>query len=60
MVPKPVQKPYRPLYTRGTSDISYQTAGEKGWGIFDGEVGFNATSLAKDYLSDRRTLAEYM
>ena len=34
VVPKPVQKPYPPLYTGGTSDITYQLAGERGWGIF--------------------------
>ena len=33
VVPKPVQKPYPPLYTGGTSDITYQMAGERGWGI---------------------------
>ena len=34
VVPKPLQKPYPKFYTGGTSDITYQTAGEKGWGIF--------------------------
>jgi len=34
IVPKPVQKPHPPLYTGGTSDITYQMAGERGWGIF--------------------------
>jgi alkanesulfonate monooxygenase SsuD/methylene tetrahydromethanopterin reductase-like flavin-dependent oxidoreductase (luciferase family) len=34
VVPRPVQKPYPPLYTGGTSDITYQMAGERGWGIF--------------------------
>jgi alkanesulfonate monooxygenase SsuD/methylene tetrahydromethanopterin reductase-like flavin-dependent oxidoreductase (luciferase family) len=34
VVPKPVQKPHPPLYTGGTSDITYQMAGERGWGIF--------------------------
>ena len=34
VVPKPLQKPYPPLYTGGTSDITYQMAGERGWGIF--------------------------
>ncbi|MBZ5679160.1 MAG: LLM class flavin-dependent oxidoreductase [Acidobacteriia bacterium] len=34
VVPKPVQKPHPKFYTGGTSDITYQTAGEKGWGIF--------------------------
>ena len=34
VVPRPVQKPHPPLYTGGTSDITYQKAGERGWGIF--------------------------
>ena len=34
VVPKPLQKPYPPLFTGGTSDITYQMAGERGWGIF--------------------------
>src|SRR5260370_478720 len=34
VVPKPIQKPHPPLYTGGTSDITYQMAGERGWGIF--------------------------
>ena len=34
VVPKPVQKPHPKFYTGGTSDITYQMAGEKGWGIF--------------------------
>jgi alkanesulfonate monooxygenase SsuD/methylene tetrahydromethanopterin reductase-like flavin-dependent oxidoreductase (luciferase family) len=34
IVPRPVQKPYPKFYAGGTSDITYQTAGEKGWGIF--------------------------
>ena len=34
VVPKPVQKPHPPLYTGGTSDVTYQMAGERGWGIF--------------------------
>lgn len=34
VVPKPVQKPHPKLYTGGTSDITYQMAGERGWGIF--------------------------
>ncbi len=34
VVPKPVQDPYPPLYTGGTSDITYEMAGERGWGIF--------------------------
>lgn len=34
VVPKPVQKPHPRFFTGGTSDITYQMAGEKGWGIF--------------------------
>ena len=34
VVPKPLQKPYPKFYTGGTSDVTYQMAGEKGWGIF--------------------------
>ena len=34
VVPRPVQKPHPKFYTGGTSDITYQKAGEKGWGIF--------------------------
>ncbi|MFQ5737636.1 MAG: LLM class flavin-dependent oxidoreductase [Acidobacteriota bacterium] len=34
VVPKPVQKPHPPLFTGGTSDITYQMAGQRGWGIF--------------------------
>ena len=34
VVPRPIQKPYPKFYTGGTSDITYQTAGQKGWGIF--------------------------
>jgi flavin-dependent trigonelline monooxygenase, oxygenase component len=34
VVPRPLQKPYPPLFTGGTSDITYQMAGERGWGIF--------------------------
>jgi alkanesulfonate monooxygenase SsuD/methylene tetrahydromethanopterin reductase-like flavin-dependent oxidoreductase (luciferase family) len=34
VVPRPIQQPYPPLYTGGTSDITYQMAGERGWGIF--------------------------
>jgi len=34
VVPRPLQKPHPKFYTGGTSDITYQTAGEKGWGIF--------------------------
>jgi alkanesulfonate monooxygenase SsuD/methylene tetrahydromethanopterin reductase-like flavin-dependent oxidoreductase (luciferase family) len=29
-----VQKPYPRLFTGGTSDITYQMAGERGWGVF--------------------------
>ncbi len=34
VVPQPVQKPHPRLFTGGTSDITYQMAGERGWGIF--------------------------
>ena len=34
VVPKPLQKPYPRLFTGGTSDATYQMAGERGWGIF--------------------------
>lgn len=34
VVPKPVQKPHPRLFTGGTSDITYQMAGERGWGVF--------------------------
>src|SRR5437868_2152791 len=34
VVPRPIQKPYPKFYTGGTSDITYETAGVKGWGIF--------------------------
>ncbi len=34
VVPKPIQKPHPRLFTGGTSDITYQMAGERGWGIF--------------------------
>jgi alkanesulfonate monooxygenase SsuD/methylene tetrahydromethanopterin reductase-like flavin-dependent oxidoreductase (luciferase family) len=34
VVPRPVQQPHPPLFTGGTSDITYQMAGERGWGIF--------------------------
>ncbi len=34
VVPRPVQKPHPPLYTGGTSDVTYQMAGERGWGVF--------------------------
>jgi alkanesulfonate monooxygenase SsuD/methylene tetrahydromethanopterin reductase-like flavin-dependent oxidoreductase (luciferase family) len=33
-VPRPVQKPHPPLFTGGTSDITYEMAGKRGWGIF--------------------------
>jgi alkanesulfonate monooxygenase SsuD/methylene tetrahydromethanopterin reductase-like flavin-dependent oxidoreductase (luciferase family) len=34
VVPRPLQKPHPKFYTGGTSDITYQMAGEKGWGVF--------------------------
>jgi alkanesulfonate monooxygenase SsuD/methylene tetrahydromethanopterin reductase-like flavin-dependent oxidoreductase (luciferase family) len=34
VVPKPLQKPYPPLYTGGTSLTSYEMAGSRGWGMF--------------------------
>jgi len=34
VVPRPVQQPHPPLFTGGTSDVTYQMAGERGWGIF--------------------------
>ena len=34
VVPRPLQKPYPKFYTGGTSDITYEMAGAKGWGIF--------------------------
>ena len=34
VVPRPMQQPHPPLFTGGTSDITYQMAGERGWGIF--------------------------
>ncbi len=34
VVPKPIQKPHPKLYTGGTSDITYEMAGRRGWGIF--------------------------
>ncbi len=34
VVPKPLQKPYPPLYTGGTSLASYEMAGSRGWGMF--------------------------
>jgi alkanesulfonate monooxygenase SsuD/methylene tetrahydromethanopterin reductase-like flavin-dependent oxidoreductase (luciferase family) len=33
VVPRPLQKPHPKFYTGGTSDITYQMAGEKGWGM---------------------------
>ena len=34
VVPRPAQLPHPPLFTGGTSDVTYQMAGERGWGIF--------------------------
>jgi len=34
VVPKPLQKPYPPLYTGGTSLTTYEMAGSRGWGMF--------------------------
>src|SRR5205807_7697587 len=34
VVPKPLQKPYPPLYTGGTSLTTYEMAGARGWGMF--------------------------
>lgn len=34
VVPKPVQRPYPPLYTGGTSVTTYEMAGRRGWGMF--------------------------
>src|SRR5438270_2654175 len=34
VTPEPLQKPHPPLLTGGTSDSTYQTAGERGWGVF--------------------------
>ncbi|MGH9603908.1 MAG: LLM class flavin-dependent oxidoreductase, partial [Terriglobales bacterium] len=34
VVPRPLQKPYPRLFTGGTSDVTYQMAGARGWGIF--------------------------
>lgn len=34
VVPKPLQKPHPRFFTGGTSDSTYQMAGERGWGIF--------------------------
>jgi alkanesulfonate monooxygenase SsuD/methylene tetrahydromethanopterin reductase-like flavin-dependent oxidoreductase (luciferase family) len=33
VVPRPLQKPHPKFYTGGTSEITYQMAGEKGWGM---------------------------
>jgi alkanesulfonate monooxygenase SsuD/methylene tetrahydromethanopterin reductase-like flavin-dependent oxidoreductase (luciferase family) len=33
VVPKPLQRPHPRLFTGGTSDSTYQMAGERGWGI---------------------------
>jgi alkanesulfonate monooxygenase SsuD/methylene tetrahydromethanopterin reductase-like flavin-dependent oxidoreductase (luciferase family) len=34
IVPRPQQNPHPKFYTGGTSDITYQMAGERGWGVF--------------------------
>jgi alkanesulfonate monooxygenase SsuD/methylene tetrahydromethanopterin reductase-like flavin-dependent oxidoreductase (luciferase family) len=34
VVPRPLQRPHPKFYTGGTSDITYQMAGVRGWGIF--------------------------
>jgi alkanesulfonate monooxygenase SsuD/methylene tetrahydromethanopterin reductase-like flavin-dependent oxidoreductase (luciferase family) len=34
VAPEPLQKPHPPLFTGGTSDSTYQMAGERGWGMF--------------------------
>ncbi len=34
VVPKPLQKPYPPLFTGGTSLTTYEMAGSRGWGMF--------------------------
>ncbi len=34
IAPRPVQKPHPKFYTGGTSDITYEMAGARGWGIF--------------------------
>jgi alkanesulfonate monooxygenase SsuD/methylene tetrahydromethanopterin reductase-like flavin-dependent oxidoreductase (luciferase family) len=34
VVPKPLQRPYPPLYTGGTSLATYEMAGRRGWGMF--------------------------
>lgn len=34
VVPKPLQKPYPPLFTGGTSLATYELAGRRGWGMF--------------------------
>jgi alkanesulfonate monooxygenase SsuD/methylene tetrahydromethanopterin reductase-like flavin-dependent oxidoreductase (luciferase family) len=34
VVPRPMQKPYPPLFTGGTSLSTYELAGTRGWGMF--------------------------
>src|SRR5262249_46394672 len=34
VVPKPLQKPYPPLWTGGPSLMPYEMAGARGWGMF--------------------------
>ncbi len=34
VVPRPLQRPYPPLYTGGTSLGTYEMAGARGWGVF--------------------------
>ncbi|MGE3806465.1 MAG: LLM class flavin-dependent oxidoreductase [Gemmataceae bacterium] len=34
VVPKPLQKPHPPLFTGGTSLMTYELAGARGWGMF--------------------------
>lgn len=34
VVPRPLQQPHPKFYTGGTSEITYEMAGAKGWGIF--------------------------
>jgi flavin-dependent trigonelline monooxygenase, oxygenase component len=34
VVPRPLQKSHPRLFTGGTSEVTYQMAGERGWGIF--------------------------
>jgi alkanesulfonate monooxygenase SsuD/methylene tetrahydromethanopterin reductase-like flavin-dependent oxidoreductase (luciferase family) len=36
VVPKPLQKPHPQLYLGGTSEVTYQLAGERGWGVGGG------------------------